>query len=280
MAGEKMPLAKPYEANRRHWDAVTPAHVRSKLYDVEGFLAGRNTVPGFMLEEIGDVRGRSLLHLQCHFGMDTLSFARLGADVTGADFSGAAVREARRLAKKTGLTARFIEADVLDPGNRVPRAAFDIVFTSHGVVCWLGDLTQWERTVARSLKPGGVFHIFEFHPLVSSLSQAVPVSKDGGLRFDYSYFNPGKPDAEPAGADYADPSFSSNVVNYQWGHSIGEIFGVLTSAGLTVTSLKEYPFTTYCSHEGLVKGKDGRWRMPPGIPPLPMQLYVQAARPG
>ena len=280
MAARRKPLAEPYAANRRHWDAVTPVHVLSEMYNVDRFLAGRNTLPRFMLDEIGDVTGKTLLHLQCHFGMDTLSFARLGADVTGVDFSGAAVKEARRLAKETGLKAEFIEADVLNPGDRVPEAAFDIVFTSHGVLCWLGDLTRWGRTVARSLKPGGVFHIFEFHPLPSSLSQAVPVSKAAGLRFDYSYFNPGKPDAEPAGTDYADPSFKSDAVNYQWGHSIGEIFGALTSAGLAVTSLKEYPYSTFCSHEGLVKGKDGYWRMPPGIPPLPLELYMQARKPG
>lgn len=280
MVAKRKPLAKPYEENRRYWDMVTPVHVLSKMYNVDRFLAGRNTIPGFMLDEIGDVTGKSLLHLQCHFGMDTLSFARLGADVTGLDFSRAAVKEAGRLSKEIGLTASFIEADVLNPGDRVPEAAFDIVFTSHGVICWLGDLTGWGRTVARSLKPGGVFHIFEFHPFVQALGGEALMPKDGKLRFAYSYFNPGMPDVEVIGKDYADPSFSSDELNNTWGHSIGEIFGALTSAGLAVTSVKEFPYATFAKLEGMVKGKDGLWRMPPGIPPLPLELYMQARKPG
>jgi SAM-dependent methyltransferase len=259
---------------------VTPVHVVSKMYNVDRFLAGRNTIPGFMLEEVGDVRGNSLLHLQCHFGMDTLSWARLGAKVTGVDFSQAAVKEARKLARQTGQKAQFIQADVLEPGDRIPSASFDIVFTSHGVICWLGDLTRWGRTVARSLKPGGVFHLFDYHPFVQSLASDAAISRTGALRFGYSYFNPVAPDAETIGKDYADPSFSSDELNYTWGHSIGEIFGALTSAGLTVTSVKEYPYTTFAKLEGMVKGKDGHWRMPPGIPPMPLELYVQARKPG
>ncbi len=272
-------LSKPYAANRRHWDAITPVHVASKLYDVEGFVANRTQLPGFMLEELGDLRGKSLLHLHCHFGMDTLRLAMLGAEATGVDFSGAAIKEARKLSRRTGVPAKFVLANVLEPGDRIPGAAYDVVFTSHGAICWLGDLAPWGETIARSLKPGGIFHIFEFHPLIQALAQPAPISRAGALRFGYSYFNPGEPDGEPAGADYADPSFKSEEFNYAWGHSIGEIFGALAGAGLTVTALKEYPFTTNAAREGMVKSTDGFYRLPASVPPLPHKLYIQARKP-
>src|SRR5947209_740824 len=151
--------------NRKLWDAWTKIHLDSEFYDVASFRNGERPIRirDYEREEIGEVAGRSLLHLQCHFGLDTLSWARLGAEVTGADFSGRAIELARSLAGELGLPARFVHSDVYSlPANL--QGEFDIVFTSYGVLYWLPDLSRWAEVVAHFLKPGGVFYVVEYHP--------------------------------------------------------------------------------------------------------------------
>ena len=159
------------EVNRRNWNERTPVHVASDFYDVEGFKAGRITLSDLEREGVGDARGRSLLHLQCHFGLDTLSWARLGARVTGVDLSDDAIATARRLNAELGLDARFIRANVFDLPE-VLDEEFDVVYTAMGVLVWLPDLTAWARVVARHLKPGGLFYLLETHP--SRMSSTKP----------------------------------------------------------------------------------------------------------
>ena len=176
-----------HEPNRRLWDEVTPVHVASRFYDVEGFLAGRCTVAPVELTALGDLRGKRLLHLRCHFGLDPLSRARRGAAlVVGVDFSGPALAAAGRLAERVGLAdrARFVHSDVLELalGER-----FDLVFTSHGTVGWLGDLRRWGETVARHLAPGGLFYVMDAHP-VALLFEAEGQG-GGGRRLAHDYFH-------------------------------------------------------------------------------------------
>jgi len=272
-----------YQANRAWWDEVTPVHVRSDFYDVPSFLAGCNTLPQFVLDEVGDVRGRSLLHLQCHFGLDTLSLARLGATVTGVDFGEVAIMEARRLARQTGLEATFVVADVLQMGDRFD-SRFDVVFTSFGVLPWLHDLILWGIAVARALRPGGVFYIAEFHPFMDTLDEHRVIRRTSDLVLTYPYFNDDRPllrDSRDGWGDYADRDFVSDldVPTHEWFHSLGEVFGALTRAGLTVESFREYPFCVYQAREGMVKGEDGFWRMPEGVLQVPLMFSIRARKP-
>jgi len=158
-----MTLVNEYiDANRRNWDDRVPIHLASDFYDVASFKDGRSTLLPIERAEVGDVSGKTLLHLQCHFGMDTLSWAREGASVTGVDFSGPAVGAARSLASEARIDARFIETDVHKLQD-VLSGAFDIVFASYGVLCWLPNLPAWISTAASFLKPGGMLYVIDGH---------------------------------------------------------------------------------------------------------------------
>ena len=152
-------------SNLEHWNKLTPIHERSKFYDVESFKSGKSTLKSIELEELGDVSGRSLLHLQCHFGLDTMSWARLGARVTGVDFSDRAISLAQELSKELGIEADFVCSDVYDLRSILDKQ-FDIVFTSYGILCWLPDLRRWAEVIAHFLRPGGTFYMVEGHPFV------------------------------------------------------------------------------------------------------------------
>jgi SAM-dependent methyltransferase len=172
--------------NRHLWDSWTQLHVDSDHYDLPGFMAGRNSLDQVELEGVGPVRGRSLLHLQCHFGLGTLSFARLGARVTGVDFSSEAVGHARRLAAELGLEARFLCAEVTRVLPLLDGEEFDVVITSYGALSWLPDLAPWARTIAGALKPGGCFFVADQHPTVWIFDdEATEVE----LRYRYGYFD-------------------------------------------------------------------------------------------
>ncbi len=177
-------------ANQDLWDGWTELHVAGSSYDVEGFKAGRDTLDEVELAGVGDVEGKSLLHLQCHFGLDTMSWARRGARVVGVDFSENAVAHARRLALELGLDARFIQADVTDAAavlGRLGGEQFDVVFTSHGTISWLPELREWAQIIAGSLKPGGRFFIADSHPFTWMFDDE---GDEPGLRFNprYKYF--------------------------------------------------------------------------------------------
>ena len=154
------------EANRRSWDARTPTHFGSRFYDVDGFRAGASSLNSIEVEEVGDVDGKSLLHLQCHFGMDTMSWARLGARTTGVDFSEEAISRARSLSEELDIDAKFVVSNVYDLPD-VLDGRFDVVFTSYGVLTWLPDLDRWAEVVAHFLEPGGFFYIVDGHPFGS-----------------------------------------------------------------------------------------------------------------
>ena len=159
-----------FEANRAHWAEVTPIHVQSAFYDVPAVKAGKGSLQRIEVDELGVVKGKTLLHLMCHFGLDTLSWARAGAVVTGVDFSTEALAVARGLAEELGIPARFIEANVYELPS-VLDEQFDVVFTSYGILCWLPDLDSWAKVIARSLRPGGTFYIVEMHPTSDLLEQ-------------------------------------------------------------------------------------------------------------
>lgn len=227
-------------ANRELWDAWTRLHLDGG-YDVAGFKAGRSTLNRIEVEEVGDVAGKTLLHLQCHFGLDTLSWVRHGAVATGADFSPAAIAAARDLSAETGLPARFVCADLyaLPEAPELHNARFGVVFTSYGVLSWLPDLTRWARVIARFLAPGGVFYVVDRHPVVRLL---LPREHDSaGHPIRQGYFWQPSPTRAAEHGSYATPEAEVWTTAAYWSHSIGEVVTALCEAGLRLEYLHEFP---------------------------------------
>jgi SAM-dependent methyltransferase len=265
-------------ANRDLWDRWTEIHESSAFYDLDGFRRGGVRIADHEIEEIGPVAGRSLLHLQCHFGMDTLSWARLGATVTGVDFSPKAIALARSLAADLGLDARFVESDIY----RLPEVldeTFDLVYTSNGVLGWLPDIRGWARVVARFVRPGGRFYILEGHPVAMVFDDEGVAA--GELRLRYPYWEHPEPIVlEPVGS-YADRTADvGGRTEYGWDHALGEVVTALVEAGLRIEALREYPFLNW-EAPFLVKADDGTWRLPPDARgELPLMFSILATKPG
>ena len=249
-------------ANRDVWDAWTGVHTASEFYDVASFRDGRRPVrlSDYERDEVGQVAGRSLLHLQCHFGLDTLSWARLGADVTGADFSEKAVDAARALAADIGVPATFVVSNLYDLPD-VLEGEFDVVYTSKGVLGWLPDIAGWARVAAHFVKPGGIFYITEIHP-VAQVFEDEGVAP-GELRLAYPYWSHEEPITFDVHGSYADPDAipGSGLVEHSWDHSLGEIVTALIDAGLRIDFLHEFPFTHGLSFPFLEQCEDGLLRV-------------------
>jgi 2-polyprenyl-3-methyl-5-hydroxy-6-metoxy-1,4-benzoquinol methylase len=248
------------DSNREMWDELVAIHEASGFYDVEGFLAGRDTFTAIERQELAPlVAGKDLLHLQCHFGLDTLTLARLGARVTGVDFSGEAVATARRLATAADLEARFVQTDVLALDTVVDER-FDIVYTSWGVLIWLSDLARWAGQVRRALRPGGLFYIAEFHPAGYALDDRLASDV---IRPGYSYFHSSQPLCfDEDGGDYADPTAKvAHTRSFEWTHTMGDIVSSLTGAGLEIAFLHEFPHCIGLTMPFLVTGSDGLKRV-------------------
>jgi SAM-dependent methyltransferase len=243
---------------------------------VPGFLAGASSLRPIEVEELGDVAGRSLLHLQCHIGLDTLSWARRGARVTGVDFSEASLAEARSLAKESCLKAKFVCSSV-EALPDVLQGRFDIVFTSYGVLCWLADLGRWARTGAHFLKPGGVFYMVETHPFAEVFDDA-PQAK--GLTVGYPYFSDGRAIVCQTRGSYADREAAvKHDLSYQWIHPIGEVIDAVLEAGLRLEFLHEFPVCYYPKLPGMTRGEDGWWRLRGAGAGLPLLFSLRATRP-
>lgn len=260
------------KSNQAMWNVWTRVHVKSKFYDVEGFKAGQLRLDKIE-REMGDVRGKSLLHLQCHFGLSTLSWARLGARVTGADFSDEAIREARVLAQSVGLDANFVCANIYDLPNALD-GQFDFVFTSHGVLGWLPDLPAWGRVIAHFLKPGGTFYIVEGHPTAFIFDDENPED----LRVRYPYFHTDSPGSAEVNGTYADRSVDIHHTEYFWYFSVSDIINALINAGLQIIELREYDFNSWQTFPFMEKDADGWWRLPEKFPKLPLMFSLKAIK--
>ncbi|MGH9017404.1 MAG: class I SAM-dependent methyltransferase [Acidimicrobiales bacterium] len=262
-------------ANRAMWDERVPIHVAGDFYDVEGFRSGRRplAVRGFEVEELGDVDGRTLVHLQCHFGLDTLSWARLGARVTGLDFSGPAVAAATGLAAELGLEAEFVEADVYDAGAALGGRQFDIVYTGKGALIWLPDIERWAAVCAALLAPGGTFYLSEFHPVSDMFAWET-------LTPETSYFAR-TPVFDDSPGTYADlDAVTTHNASYVWMHPLGTVVSALIDAGLVIEFLHEQPITLFPRWPFLERTDDGAYVMPSGMPEMPLMYSLRASRPG
>jgi len=246
-------------SNRALWDEWTDIHETSEFYDLAGFKQGGVRLRDYELEEIGDVTGKDLLHLQCHFGMDTLSWARLGARVTGADFSERAIDLARSLAAELDIEARFVCSDIYE----LPTAledSFDVVYTSRGVLGWLPDLEPWARVVAHFLRPGGVFYVSDIHPVTLVFDDTEETT---ALEVRWPYFPRREPVAFPVKGSYADPSADVKTkFEFAWPHSMAEVVTSLASAGLRIEWLHEWPWLEW-QLPFLIPRDNGTWGLRP-----------------
>ncbi len=267
--------AEYFDANRRRWDELVPIHLRSTHYDVDAFRAGKTSLCRVELEELGpEVPGKSLLHLQCHFGLDTLSWARMGAVVTGVDFSAKAIDAATALGAETRINARFLAADVYSLPEKLEEQ-FDIVYTSYGALCWLPDVPRWAAVASHFVRPGGILYLVEFHPFpcVFDASQGL-----NGLRITYPYFTPEEPIRTEEDGSYAEPEARlANRVTYSWSHGLGEIVSALIAAGLRIEFLHEFPFTVEPFYELLEEVAPREFRLKEHDGSLPF-LYSLRAR--
>jgi SAM-dependent methyltransferase len=265
-------------ANRALWDEWAVINAGSAFYDLESFKQGGVVLEPHEIAEVGDVAGKSLLHLQCHIGTDTLSWARLGARVTGVDFSERAVDVAESLSAALSIDARFVCADVLD----LPAALdgeFDIVYTSRGVLGWLPDLRQWARVIAHFLEPGGFFYMTEQHPILYPWDDGDDATD---LRLRHPYFERADPLPFPVRGSYADRAARvTQTVQYSWPHSMGEIVTAIAAAGLRIDFLHEFPFLFFPMLPFLERRADGHWWLPAGRPgELPLSFSLKATKPG
>lgn len=269
------------EDNRKHWEELAELHPETDYYDVEAFLDGDSTLDPIEAEELGNVENRSLLHLQCHIGLDTLSWARRGADVTGADISTEAVETARQLAEEGGLAnrARFVQSDVyeLADGSPIEDEVFDIVYTSFGVLFWLPDLDEWADVVAHYLRKGGTFYLVDHHPITNTLSED---STAENLTVSYPYFRERiSYDATETGS-YAgiEPGDLEHGPTHGWSHSLGELVSALCGAGLRLEFLHEFPWSTYKAVDAMEQREDGRYVLPGLDHDLPFVFSLRASR--
>ena len=259
------------EENRMWWDERVPIHMASDFYELEAFMDGQSSLAAFEIEEIGGVAGRSLLHLQCHFGLDSLSWARLGARVHGLDFSSVAIEAAEELTRSLGLDASFAVGNVYDAWELL-NEQFDIVYTGKGTVAWLPDLDAWAKVIAALLRPGGVFYVVDFHPFMGVFSyQKVEVATD-------YFFGLPIVRADKAGS-YADlGAQTTNNTTVQWQHPFGTLLTALAAGGLRIEFVHEFPFTFFERWPFAERGQDGLYRLPPGMPELPLAFSIRARK--
>lgn len=260
--------------NREKWDELTGIHARSEHYDVEGFKAGGTRLHAYEIAELGDVTGKSLLHLMCHFGLDTMSWARLGAKATGVDFSQEAVDLGDSLAQELGLDASFIQSDVYELPDRL-QGEFDIVYTSRGVLGWLPDLDAWAKVVAHFLKPGGLFYLTEIHPFAQIFDDRPDVKE---LRPAYPYFHRKEPMPFIVQGTYADHDAKvEHPLEFGWVHHLGEVLTAIASAGLHLEFMHEFPYTHW-DKSFLELQPDGTYRYPPKRGELPLTFSLAATK--
>ncbi|MGA9596669.1 MAG: class I SAM-dependent methyltransferase [Acidimicrobiia bacterium] len=244
--------------NRANWDDRVPIHWGG--YDAEGFIddPGRiSDVVRYDSAVLGDVSGQRLVHLQCHFGMDTLSWARLGAEVTGVDFSESAIAAAKELSDRSTTQGRFVVANVYDAAD-VLGEQYDIVYTGVGAICWIPDIATWARVVAALLEPGGTFYMREAHPVLWALDWR----DDGQLMLVYPYFEIPDSVQEDLNTTYLGEGTIEHTTTHSWNHGIAETFAALVDAGLVITTLQEHRELEWQAMPTMTLGDDGRWRLP------------------
>jgi len=240
------------EINKKSWNNRTDTHIKSDFYDVDGFLKGRSSLQNIELDLLGDITGKTILHLQCHFGQDTISMARLGATTVGVDLSDKAIENAKNLASQLDANATFICCDVYDLPNHLDQE-FDIVFTSYGTIGWLPDLDKWAKIISKFLKPGGKFIFAEFHPVVWMFD-------DDFEKVGYNYFNSGAI-IETESGTYADRDANITQEYVCWNHPMSEVLNSLIKNGLEINQFEEFDYSPYNCFRHTVEFEPNKFRI-------------------
>lgn len=256
--------------NQELWEEWTDINARSKMYRLEAFKKGENKLDRLIRSEVGDVSGKRLLHMQCHFGLDTLSWARLGADVTGADFSPKAIGLASSLSAELNIPARFICCNIYDLPDHLD-GQFDIVFASYGVLTWLPDLPRWMAIASGYVKPGGFLYLADGHPVSWMLDE-----KSDSWDMHYPYFQQ-EPMICNEDGSYADRSASGQTKPcYQWQHTLGEIITSVCDNGLRLEYLHEFGHSEFQAHPTMLEDNHGVWHHPQGDSTFPLLFSIKA----
>jgi len=235
------------KVNKKWWNDVAPIHYKSELYNLKEFKKRKNSLVSIEQEEIGTlVKGKNLLHLMCHFGMDTLSLAKLGAVATGVDLSDSSIKLAKKLSREIKVPAKFICSDIYELPNVLDKK-FDVVFTSYGVLCWLKNIKKWAKVINHFLKDGGVFYIVELHPFTNILSF--------DFKLFYKYFKRG-PYTDDSSGTYTDWDANVKGFTYEWSYTISDVINVLINQGLKIEFVHEFPFTMYDQFPGFMELND------------------------
>ncbi|MCY0933935.1 class I SAM-dependent methyltransferase [Streptomyces sp. H34-S4] len=265
----RAPHESPLETNRQTWDLLTSVHLDAPFYDTPAFLAGASSLKPVEVGLAGEVTGLRLLHLQCHFGLDSLSWARRGASVTGVDFSPAAIDAAKNLAAQCRITADFQVADVQQ--LKTPDEPFDLVVTTYGVLCWLADLGAWADGIRRSLRPGGRLIVVDFHPVLEALHP-------GKMTGSRSYFPAAEAVRTWTRGSYAIRDASISYAEFRWQHTVADVVTALLEQGLALERIEEYPYSSFPLFDELTDCRDGLWfsRQPATHP----YMFSVAARRG
>lgn len=256
-----MNLEKAFQTNKETWNKKVAVHSESHFYELDAFKKGKSSLTIYEREALGGVNGKTILHLQCHFGQDTLSWSRMGATCTGVDISEEAIKLATSLNSELNLDAAFVCCNVLDTSQFISET-FDIVFTSYGVIGWLPDLKPWAQMISERLKRGGIFYIVEFHPIAWMYDYTVspPQLKYGYQQKEVIY--------EEYKGTYADETSEMISKEYGWNHGLSEVVTSLAEAGLHIEYLKEHDESPYDIFPGLQKNNRGLYEMPKGLFPL------------
>ncbi|MFI9723296.1 class I SAM-dependent methyltransferase [Streptomyces sp. NPDC052396] len=267
-------------ANAANWDARTPVHVASEFYGLDGSRTAEDWFAPFEWEDLGPLRDRRVLHLQCHLGTETQAFAERGALRTvGLDFSAASVAQARRLAAEAGRRVEFVLADVHDAQQVLRGQEFDVVYTGKGALCYLPDLLRWARIVQELLRPGGMLYLVEFHPILNSLGP-VPRPGEDGLLLRHDYLAGRGAIRGDSPYTYTDgPALAGATTSYEWRHGVGEIFTALTAAGLRPDLLRETDLLPWKRFGSMEPAEGGWWRLPESQPRIPLMFALRAVRP-
>ncbi|MGB0933912.1 MAG: class I SAM-dependent methyltransferase [Lishizhenia sp.] len=237
--------------NKDAWNKRTTVHVDSDFYDLNGFLNGKSSLNEIELALLNEVKDKRLLHLQCHFGQDTLSLARLGAKCTGIDLSNAAILKAKELNKQLNLDATFICSDLYSYEDKIDQK-FDLVFTSYGTIGWLPDINKWAKLISKALKPNGKIIFVEFHPFIWTMNEAL-------TEIEYPYFNDEAIIEESTGT-YADQTSSIKYTEVSWNHGLAEVFQALKNNKIQVEDFKEYNYSPYNCFKNLEEVEHGKFQ--------------------
>lgn len=263
-----MDLKEAFETNRETWNKKVAIHAASDFYNLEGFKNGASSLNDYEIKALGDVSEKYLLHLQCHFGQDTLSWSRMGANCTGIDLSEEGIDLAKKLTKELEINAKFVCCNVLDVSNHISEK-FDIVFTSYGTIGWLPDLKPWAEMISERLKPNGIFYIVEFHPIAWMFDY-----KSDPPKLKYEYVQKEAIYEEYEGT-YANSNSKIISKEYGWNHSLSEVIYSLIKAGLTIELFNEHDSSPYNIFPNLVKTKEGMFEMTNRLYPLIFEVKAR-----